>query len=194
MPWNDWYHLMSHTYGTWLPGDPKGFRTRHHREHIEGDYKNPPPAGRDAGRWEQSKKLMKRDPIYLDVAQRQRAVLEFVKSFAKQGIELKAIAIDRIHIHGLTRVVDHNPRHHMGVAKRECSHYMKVAGLAPVRGLWAVRCECVPIEHRQHFENVDNYILDHEEQGAAIWPARVIDRKYSINDMADFNPEDLLLE
>jgi hypothetical protein len=33
---------MGHTYGTWLPGDPKGFRTRHHREHIEGDYKKPP--------------------------------------------------------------------------------------------------------------------------------------------------------
>jgi hypothetical protein len=25
MPWNDWYHIMTHTYGTWLPGDPKGF-------------------------------------------------------------------------------------------------------------------------------------------------------------------------
>ena len=37
-PWNDWYHVMCHTYGTWLPGDPKGFRTRHHREQVEGDY------------------------------------------------------------------------------------------------------------------------------------------------------------
>lgn len=41
-PWNDWYHIMCHTYGTWLPGDPRGFRTRHHREHVEGDYKSPP--------------------------------------------------------------------------------------------------------------------------------------------------------
>ncbi|MGH7177977.1 MAG: hypothetical protein ACREJC_11395, partial [Tepidisphaeraceae bacterium] len=23
-PWNDWYHVMAHTYGTWLPGDPRG--------------------------------------------------------------------------------------------------------------------------------------------------------------------------
>lgn len=44
-PWNDWCHCMGHTYGTWLPGDPCSFRTRHHRQHIEGDYRNPPPKG-----------------------------------------------------------------------------------------------------------------------------------------------------
>jgi hypothetical protein len=33
-PWCDWYHIMCNTFGTWLPGDPKGFRTRHHREHT----------------------------------------------------------------------------------------------------------------------------------------------------------------
>src|SRR3954468_9029001 len=41
-PWNNWYHCMGNTYGTWLPGDPRGFRTRLHREHVEGDYRNPP--------------------------------------------------------------------------------------------------------------------------------------------------------
>jgi hypothetical protein len=41
---------------------------------------------------------------------------------------------------------------------------------------------------------VDDYILDHEDHGAAIWPARVIDPSYSTNPMADFNPDDLLLE
>jgi hypothetical protein len=44
-PWNHWYHCMGNTFGTWLPGSPKGFRTRHHREHVEGDYKHPPPKG-----------------------------------------------------------------------------------------------------------------------------------------------------
>jgi len=144
MPWNDWYHLMTHTYGTWLPGDPKGFRTRHHREHIDGDYKNPPPAGRDAARFEKAKSLMKREAVHLDAAQRQRAVAEILRSFLKRQIEIKALCIDGIHLHLLSRVTDHNPRHHMGVAKRECSHYMKMDGLAPVGGLWGVRCEVVP--------------------------------------------------
>jgi hypothetical protein len=41
--WNDWYHVVVHVYGSWLRGDPRGWRARHHREHVDGDYKNPPP-------------------------------------------------------------------------------------------------------------------------------------------------------
>jgi hypothetical protein len=33
-----WYHVIISTYGGWLHGDPRGFRTRHHRAHVEGDY------------------------------------------------------------------------------------------------------------------------------------------------------------
>ena len=38
-----WFHCISTTYGAWLYGDARGFRTRHHREHIVGDYRSPPP-------------------------------------------------------------------------------------------------------------------------------------------------------
>ena len=41
LPWNDWYHCTTHTYGSWLRGDRRGWRARHHREHVQGDYKNP---------------------------------------------------------------------------------------------------------------------------------------------------------
>jgi len=122
---------MGHTYGTWLPGDPKGFRTRHHREHVEGDYKNPPPKGKYDKLWQRSKDLMKRDPVYLAPEQRARAVLEFVRSFNKWNIPLRSISIDRIHLHALVQVTDHNPRHYVGLAKNECSAYIKLDGLAP---------------------------------------------------------------
>ena len=36
-PWNNWFHCMTSAYGQWLPGDPKGWRERNHRKHIEGD-------------------------------------------------------------------------------------------------------------------------------------------------------------
>src|SRR5258707_1081254 len=93
-PWNDWYHIMCHTYGTWLPGDPKGCRTRHHREHVEGDYKNPPPKGKYDGLWARSKRLMKRDPVYLSSEQRSRAVEEFDRSFRKWDVLFRIISID----------------------------------------------------------------------------------------------------
>jgi hypothetical protein len=191
-PWQDWYRIMCHTYGTWLPGDGRGFRTRHHREHVEGDYKNPPPAGMFDGLHRSAQNSMKRDAVRLTAAQRQRAVEEIVRSFAKWQIELKILAITDIHLHALARVLDHNPRHYMGLAKKECSAYMKRAGLAPPGGLWAVRCECKPITDARHFENVDDYIADHESQGGVIHPVR----KFlpAVDSMADLDPESLRLD
>jgi hypothetical protein len=43
-----WFHVILTTYGAWLPGDPRGFRTPNHRLHIEGDYKTPPLTGKHA--------------------------------------------------------------------------------------------------------------------------------------------------
>jgi hypothetical protein len=45
---------------------PRGFRTRHHREHIEGDYKTPPPPGKYADRYKRNKESLKQEPVKLD--------------------------------------------------------------------------------------------------------------------------------
>jgi hypothetical protein len=168
-PWNDWYHCMGNTYGTWLPGDARGFRTRHHREHVEGDYKNPPPKGQYDERYQKSKDLMKRPPVYLTVPQRARALEEFVGSLRRRDIEVVAASIDRVHFHVLARFPGRDPRHWIGVAKKESSHYLKVEGLAPLGGLWATRFECVPVENRRHQLWVVGYILKHGKKGAATW-------------------------
>ena len=55
--WNNWFHCTGGTKGTWLRGDPRGWRARHHREHCEGDYKNPPPPGAHRELYELSKRL-----------------------------------------------------------------------------------------------------------------------------------------
>ena len=168
-PWNDWYHVMGHTYGTWLPGDPKGFRTRHHREHVDGDYKNPPPKGKYDKRFERAKRNMRREPVYLTPKQRRRAVMIMGESLRKRNIDVVVISIDRIHQHILARFPDHNPRKWVGIAKKESSAYMKREGLAPVGGLWAVRCACKPVIDRDHQINVVHYLHKHVEQGAARW-------------------------
>jgi hypothetical protein len=63
--WNHWYHCTAHTYGSWLRGDPRGWRARHHREQVVGDYKNPPPRGEYDALFAYSKSLMKRDSIQI---------------------------------------------------------------------------------------------------------------------------------
>ncbi len=48
-PGKCWWHNILSTHGSWLPGNPRGFRSRNHRIHSSGDYKNPPPLGEHAG-------------------------------------------------------------------------------------------------------------------------------------------------
>lgn len=160
---------MGNTYGTWLPGDPRGFRTRGHREHVEGDYRNPPEVGRYAERYAKAKKSMKRPPVFLTPRQRRRAMEEFSSSLVRRGIELIVLSIDRVHFHLLARLADHDPRRWVEIAKKESSHNLKREGLAPVGGLWAVRFECVPVADREHQLSVVPYILKHGKRGGAVW-------------------------
>src|SRR5262245_49122155 len=64
-PWNFWFHVGSNTKSTWLHGDARGFRTRHHREHIDGDYRNPPPHGKYDEKLQRSMSLLKNPPVVL---------------------------------------------------------------------------------------------------------------------------------
>jgi hypothetical protein len=168
-PWNDWYHCMGHTYGTWLPGDPRGFRTRHHRQHIEGDYKNPPPRGKYDALHDHAKKLMKRDPVFLTMEQRLLIVRLMVESLQRRKFDVAVACVTDIHFHILTRLRDHNPRHWVGIAKKESSHYAKQVELAPVGGLWAVRAKSLPVNDRGHQLNAAKYIYDHRSQGGSVW-------------------------
>jgi hypothetical protein len=186
VPWDNWYHCMGNTFGTWLPGSPKGFRTRHHREHVEGDYKHPPPKGMYDERHEHAKDLMKREPVFLEsMDQRQRALDELVASLLRRDIFLAVMSVDRVHLHGLAQFPDHNPRRWIGIAKKESSHYCKQTGHAPEGGLWATRIKCEPVKNGGHFERTIGYILDHANRGAVVW------QHVPPDPMQDFDPSTL---
>jgi hypothetical protein len=167
---------MGHTYGTWLPGDSRGFRTRHHREHVEGDYKHPPPKGLYDARREHAKSLMNRDPVYLSIDQRVLIVRLMVESLQRRSLDVAVACVTDVHFHILARFPDHNPRHWVGVAKKESSHYAKQAQLAPVGGIWAVRSKSLPARSRSHQLNAGRYIFDHRSQGGAVWYKHVVSR------------------
>jgi hypothetical protein len=110
--WNGWYHINGNTYGTWLRGDPRGWRARHHREHVEGDYRNPPPAGTYDRVHALSKRLMAkadRAPVYLSVEARSLARDVMTDSLLAHGVELVAFALDSHHYHLLARFINVRP-------------------------------------------------------------------------------------
>lgn len=175
LPWNDWYHCTTHTYGSWLRGDRRGWRARHHREHVQGDYKNPPPKGKYDALFEYSKSLMKRDPVRIDLELRQFLLDAIVARFIERRVETRIISLDSNHLHTLIRCPGHDPRIVLGIAKQYATARLKAHGLAvglnleEGQGLWAKRSHPEPIKNPAHFQKATEYIHDHLSRGAVIW-------------------------
>jgi len=102
-PWHNWYHCMSSTFGQWLPGDGRGFRTRHHRQHIEGDYKAPPPKGKYDEWLARSKKNMNRPPVWLPESARAQACKRIAEALHYYEVEFVDLCVTATHFHVLAR-------------------------------------------------------------------------------------------
>jgi hypothetical protein len=168
--WNNWYHVNGNTYGTWLPGDPRGWRERGHKKHVVGDYKKPPPAGSGDAMHHHAKELLNHPPVHLDNAQRLIAGRALVEMLLKQKIEVLIVALDAIHFHLLSRFPSSQVRPIVGRAKKHA--YFELHDCRFVGHLWGTGTNIVPIEDRKHQVNVYNYIADHKTKGAWAWTFR----------------------
>ncbi|MCC7406688.1 MAG: hypothetical protein IT442_01360 [Phycisphaeraceae bacterium] len=188
--WRGWYHCVLTTYGAWLPGDERGFRTRHHREHVEGDYRKPPPKGVYAERLQEAAGAMKRDEVVLD-RQRQEVVCTAMVSLLESlGVIVRIVAVGRTHAHlfvGFERL-ETSPgiampggrrktreseyawiRRVVGLAKKHASHELRRAGLSVEGGgIWGVRGRVVAITDQGHGKAVVGYIRKHAREGAVV--------------------------
>ena len=175
MPWDAWYHTTVHTYGSWLRGDPRGWRARHHREHVDGDYKNPPPKGKYDHILARSKALMKRDPVKLALEIRAFVVQMIVERLMSRGQDVQIASLDAVQLNVLHRCWKRNPKIEVGIAKQYATAQLKAQGLALGlnlelgEGIWAVGSHPEPITDRYHFHRAIKYIRDHVDKGAAIW-------------------------
>lgn len=166
--WNGWYHCNGNTYGTWLRGSDLAFRERHHRIHVEGDYKNPPPKNKyNQLKW-RSKGLMTQAPVHLTKKAQKIALDAFVASLVQDQIQVVAVAIDSHHFHALVKCPDANPRKWVGQAKGRSARTLLDRGLVTGR-VWTVRFKATPVRDRAHQLNVARYIAAHDRRGATIW-------------------------
>ena len=169
IPWRDWFHCMFNTYGTC--GDPRGFRTRHHREHVDGDYKNPPPNGKYDKLYKQSKRLMNRESVHIASDRQQFVLDEVCGKLVLLGVQIIAAILDDHHLHLLARFEDRQPRRWIGMAKKHASHMCRGFPDYQAGGLWGKRCECLPIERQSHQRETFFYLLEHHLRGATVWVA-----------------------
>jgi hypothetical protein len=160
-----WFHFIETVYGAWLYGDARGFRTRRHREHIEGDYKNRRPPDLYAGRLQRSRDALKQPPVVLPPAWRPIIGGTVRDRLVQLGAFVLCVSMSGQHLHLLGKLpCNADPRIWMGLAKKHSAFEAKALGW---RGkLWGKRGKELPVSDREYQLNMYGYILAHAKEGA----------------------------
>jgi hypothetical protein len=163
-----WVHFVETVYGAWLYGDARGFRTRHLREHIEGDYKNPPPSGKYDSKRRHSIANLKQPPVVLATAWRPVIGGAVRDRLQDQGAFVLCLSQGGQHLHLLAKLpLECDARIVMGLAKKHAAFEAKALGWQGK--LWAKRGKELRVRDRAHQLNVYRYILKHALEGAWVW-------------------------
>src|SRR5262245_40423459 len=165
-----WFHITTHTYGAWLYGDPRGFRTRHHREHVEGDYMYPPARGTYDQEFAPSQALLKQNRVVLTPDWRIVVGRALRDRLIELEAEVIAVSMSAMHAHVQAKLPPKVPRKWMGFAKAHAWFVARDHGW--VGQLWAKRSRATPINDRRHQENTFHYIVGHKQEGAWVWTFR----------------------
>jgi hypothetical protein len=164
-----WYHCTGCLYGNWLPGDPRGWRSRNHRIHVDGDYHAPPDAGRFTHVHRRSSALLKQPPMWLSAAQRQTICDAWAEAIQHYGLRSAAIAIGSRHWHLLLGCADGRPGRWIGRLKSWSLKRLQWRDQRPAGTIWAEGSRAEPIRDRSHWRHAKRYIERHARQGAAVW-------------------------
>jgi len=166
-PRTRWYHVTWNTLSSWLPGDERGFRNRHHRIHSSGDYKHRPPKSEHAGLRIYNEKRAA-PPVFIAPTVRARifeAILEFMN---RRGIQILCISVSDQHVHILVKLDVSRAEVMTFIGK--CKNIVSTQVRDAMPGsIWSRGCNPKPIRDRSHQLNVFNYITKKQENGAWIW-------------------------
>ncbi|MBI1917875.1 MAG: hypothetical protein HYS12_24535 [Planctomycetes bacterium] len=142
------YHLTWTTYGTWLPGDPRGWVK-------EGE---PGTQAPDPEREEVARSRMVDDPVMLDEAQRQLVEDTVHKHCRIRGWLLHVVRALTNHIHVVVSA-DFDPELMRDQFKAWCTrHLSEQAGRR--RTWWTEKGWVKWIENEEYLENAIRYVLE----------------------------------
>jgi REP element-mobilizing transposase RayT len=159
-----WRHVIVSTYRSWLPGDQRGFRSRKHKIHSSGDYKEPPPLEEHAGLRSFHAKGGSKVVIPSDL--KELIGRQILAKSEKLELRVNAASVSPTHSHWLLELPEDRKE-----AKRLIGEIKAIAGQAVRKlipcGIWARGAKLVAVETPRHQKNVYRYILDQED--AWVW-------------------------
>jgi len=93
----------------------------------------------------------------------------WLKWLAKRSMPVAAVSVNGAHTHLLAKLPGDAPIATLGWGKKYVSQEMSKADTSVPSSLFAARGEPKLVKDFEHFKHSWRYILDHEEEGAAVW-------------------------
>ncbi len=176
-----------------MRGDPRGWRDRKGKISVRYDYKSAPRVNPHAGLYRYCLKLMRRDAVVLGGEELEIVARRFGEVLRFHGVEFVDLCVSPTHFHVLCRFVGlshdgrspgiaipglwadaratrkREPRHLIGIAKKESAREVSKCGLRGEAGIWAVRGKNKEVRDRIHQVRVARYIRAHAKRGAVVW-------------------------
>ena len=174
IPLMAWWLLTNTTYGTWLPGDPRGsvtsVRDRRPGEpesevRLEHDLPGQEPEPYIPGLYRASLEQLKGPPIYLDLAQAELVLGQFQETAAYRGWLLRAAAIMCNHFHLVVRAPDEvDPGKMLADFKAYASRVLnRRYGVPPSEKWWTTRGSKRKLKTDDYFLTAIKYVLEKQE-------------------------------
>jgi REP element-mobilizing transposase RayT len=156
------------TYGHWLPGDPRGFRTRGAKEFV------PPPQRYANGESYEPDKYRRlyehclskiKPPIYLNEQQKQiaaDAITEVCSKFVSEAV----IAVTKNHAHAFVDLPS-NVTVEYFCARAKAVSSLKLSNYGLKGRVWARKYHAKRISD-EHIDEVRRYVHSHNDQNAVV--------------------------
>ena len=163
-----WRHVIISTRRSWLHGDPRGFRSRGHRIHSSGDYRDPPPAGEHEGLLKYQNTRLRGPVIKIPKHLRREVGFALLRVVLRAGFRVLVIAVTRKHAHVLGEL----PKSRRVV--KQIVGKWKTARTSAVRkelpgSVWGEGGKYKPVKNRAHLRSAFKYIRDDQGKGAWVW-------------------------
>lgn len=160
------------TYGTWLPGDPRGFRTWRGKVYV------PPPARYgdsgesvyDPSRYAESYQVAVdavERPVLLSTSQRRVVLDALLDDLGTIGITPGILAVDDRHVHLLAQFGKYVIRPTVGRLKSVVTCRLREEGFCGKR-VWSKGCHMRSLADGKGYRAAFEYVRKHQDNGAVI--------------------------
>jgi REP element-mobilizing transposase RayT len=172
--------LTNTTYGTWLPGDPRGSVTsvRDLRPEnaptvvrVEHDLPGEPWEDEIPGLERSAREQMRGPPVFLDLAKAEALLAQFQETAAYRGWELRAVVIMANHFHIVVQVPDDpHPRKILADFKAYGSRTLnRRYGAPPSEAWWTEKGSKRKLADDEALAAAIHYVLYKQTRPLVVW-------------------------